>query len=297
MLPSVSRNRQKRPDRPISTAYQHSSIVLARLLRPAAIGLTVSFPSGARSTRAMANSSQVPTFADVAILVAGEVAPSWLPAHLEWWAAGVRYDLIEERLRPSSSESRARLKALVAAAGLIVRELESPQIRPLLFEQHPQDRLKVSSWAIQDLVRRAEFASISPLLTSADGHARRGRSKPKIPGVFDARTLCATRILELWRFFRRHVPGVKSRPAAAAADAYWLACGAQRSGCGDPINGWYNYFKTVREQSGAPGLKQLIWSRDLEQAERRGGPPWYLGTYYPVESREFRSSSQEGSLL
>jgi hypothetical protein len=42
----------------------------------------------------------------------------------------------------------------------------------------------------------------------------------------------------------------------------------------------------VRNSKQTAGLIRLrrIWRRDLEQAEHRGRPPWYLGTYFPPPS-------------
>jgi hypothetical protein len=236
-----------------------------------------------------AHNSPLPNFADVAKLIVPNGGPIWLPAHLEWWAQGVRHERMVDELRPSTLESRDRLADVVAAAKLIERELSSPAIRSLLSIANSSSRISVSSWNMRELASRAETASLSTLLTSADGKTKRGRSKPKIPDLFDARTLCASRILEMWRFFRKNVPALGDLEAAAAAQAYWLACGGQSNGWGNPLNGWFDYFKAVQESSGSPGLKQLIWWRDLLQAERRGGPPWFLGTYFPLDEPEIRS--------
>src|SRR5258708_38990115 len=77
------------------------------------------------------NRPQRTSFANVAKLVAPNDAPTWLPAHLEWWAQGVRYDQIVDELRPSTLKSRERLAAIVAAARLIKQELDSPVIRSI----------------------------------------------------------------------------------------------------------------------------------------------------------------------
>lgn len=232
----------------------------------------------------------VPNFAEVAKLIAPENAPPWLPAHLEWWSQGVRYDQIVDQLHPSTLEARERLASLAKAATLIERELESPVIRGLLAAANPHSTFNVSRWEMKQLALRAERARSSSRLASADGKTKRGPGKPKIPDIFDARTLCAARIVEMWRFFRKEVPGIGNRAAAAAAQAYWLACGGKSDGYGDPLNGWYDYFKIVRDNSGSPGLKQMMWWRDLKQAKRRKGPPWYLGTYNPVQETEIKSS-------
>jgi hypothetical protein len=236
----------------------------------------------------ISNTPRMPTYADVAKLIAPDDTWPWLPAHLEWWEQGVRHDRMADGCRPTTAQSRERVAALAEAVKLIDRELDDPSIRNLLAAAY-SSRIVISSWAMRDLASRADYTFSSPLLSTVDGKAKRGRGKPKIPGIFDARTLCAVRMVEMWRFFRKEVPGIGNLQIAAAAQAYWLACGGTTEGYGNPLNGWFDYFKTVRDHSGDSGLKQLIWWRDLEQSKRRGGPPWYLGTYFPVEKAEFKS--------
>jgi hypothetical protein len=143
------------------------------------------------------NRPQIPTFAEVARLVAPSDTPPWLPAHLEWWAAGVRHDQIADECRPTNVQTRERLAAFATAARLIERELNAPAIRNLLSEAKSTGRISISSWSLRDLASRADNVFSSPLLSSANGETKRGRSKPRIPGLFNARTLCAARILEM----------------------------------------------------------------------------------------------------
>ena len=226
------------------------------------------------------NGLQIPTFADVAELIVPNGGPAWLPAHLEWWSQGVSYDRRFDESQPTKENARKRLEAFAEAARLIEGELESPAIRNLLVDADPKGELSISTWDMRNLASRADYSFSSPRLAAGD-QAKRGRGRAKIPGLFNARTLVAARIVEMWRFFRNEVPAIGNREAATAAHAYWLACGGRAKGWGDPLNGWYDYFKTVRDHEGAKGLKQLIWWLDLEQARRRGGPPWFLGTHFP----------------
>ncbi|QIG98091.1 hypothetical protein [Bradyrhizobium sp. 6(2017)] len=230
----------------------------------------------------------IPNFTDIAKLIAPDDPPSWLPAHLGWWSDGLRYDQMVDEVHPSTRQARDRLAAIAAAAELIARELESPVISALVLAASPS-KLSVTRRDMQQLASRAESARLSPPLVSTSGKTKRGRGKPKVPNIFDARTLCATRIVVMWRFFRKTVPGIGNLEAAAAAQAYWLACGGRSDGHGDPLNGWYDYFKAVRDNSGAPGLKQFIWWRDLEQAKRRNGSPCYPGTNNPIQEAEIKS--------
>jgi hypothetical protein len=225
----------------------------------------------------------VPTFADVAALIVPHNAPEWLTPHLEWWAQGLRHDRLVDQYRPTTAETRERLHAIERTALLIRRELSSPAIRKLLETAKFVNRLSVSQFDMQVLGERADRARASSLLVGATGGTKRGRGKPKVPDLFGAKTLCAARVVELWRYFRGLDPGRRNLKAAAIADAYWRAAGGRSDGYGDARAGWFSHFKTVRDNQQSADLmgQRLVWRRDLEQTARRGRPPWYLGQYFP----------------
>lgn len=79
--------------------------------------------------RAERNQPRPPNFADIAKLIAPNGAPRWLPAHLEWWAQGVRCDRLFDECQPTKDQARERLRKIAAAARLIECELSSPGIR------------------------------------------------------------------------------------------------------------------------------------------------------------------------
>ncbi len=61
------------------------------------------------------------------------------------------------------------------------------------------------------------------------------------------KSFCALVIAETWAFVRGTLPAVRNQEAAAAAQAYWLACGGTRKGWGsDPRTGWSHYFRDAR---------------------------------------------------
>jgi hypothetical protein len=225
---------------------------------------------------------RIPTFAEVAQLLAPSDAPPWLPALLEWWAQGIRHDRWVDEFRPSKVKTVDRLSGMIEALALLRKELEDPSIRNLLETSITPNRIRIPIATLRDLSHRAEVARSSPVLTGKGGETKRGPGKPAVPGIFDAKSLCAARIFEAWRFFNKREPGIRNLKAAEAAQAYWLASGGISKGYGNPLNGWYHYFRTVREHERSPGLKRLIWRRDLEQCVQRGRQPWYLGTYFPI---------------
>ena len=236
----------------------------------------------------------MPTFADVAHLIVPKATPAWLPAHLEWWAQGLRHDRLVDKYRPMKGQTRQTLKAIREAAVLLQRELNAPAIRNLLEDSKSIKKISIATFDLRDLSERADIACSSPILTAPTGKTKRGRGKPKVPNLFEAKTLCAARIVELWLHFHGVEPGLGSLKAAAAAQAYWRASGGRSEGYGDPLNGWYDHFKIVRDNKNSASLirLRLIWRRDLEQTKCRGRPPWNLGTYFAALNPQFKSPSE-----
>ncbi|WP_426610575.1 hypothetical protein [Bradyrhizobium sp. McL0616] len=224
-----------------------------------------------------------PSFREVAALVTPNVPP-WLPAFLEWWAQGIQHDRMADEIRPSRAKTAEMLSEIEDALALARSNLNNPDIRNLIeATENRSPPLGALIAAVQDLSKRTSRARSSSIVAGKDGKTKRGRGKPKTPNIFDAKTLCAARILELGRFLNKFEPGIRSPSAAKAAQAYWLASGGSSDGAGDPINGWKHHFKLAKENAESIGLKRLIWWRDLEQCQRRGRPSWFLGTEYPPQ--------------
>jgi hypothetical protein len=176
-------------------------------------------------------------------MVAGSEAPRWLPAHLEWWSQGVRYDNLVAQYRPSKLKTVERLLGVEQAVAILRRELEDPSIRNLLQAAKTSERIGVAITALKELSDRAVIARSSPALIGKSGKTKRGPGKPDVPDVFNAKALCAARIFEAWRFLNGREPGISNLKAAEAAQAYWLASGGTSDGYGDPLNGWYDHFR------------------------------------------------------
>jgi hypothetical protein len=242
------------------------------------------------STKPPLNRRPTQNFADIARMITGSEPQRWLPAHLEWWAQGIQHDILVDQYRPSKLQTVERLLGVEQAAAVLRRELEEPSIRNLLVTAKTSKRIGISIADLKDLSERAVIVRSSPPLIGKTGKTKRGRGKPDVPDVFNAKTLCAARIFEAWRFFNKVEPGISNLKVARAAQAYWLASGGISDGYGDPLNGWQDYFRVVRDSENSPGLKRLIWRRDLAQCEQRGRPPWYLGTYFPFLDAEIRSA-------
>jgi hypothetical protein len=236
------------------------------------------------------NSFQRPTFADVAKLIAPHNCQPWLPALLEWWSQGIRHDIAVDEYRLTTAETVEELAAVKEALAVLERNLSDPSIRNLLEIARLPNQIQLPIATLRDLKHRVEITLSSSVVVGKDGKTKRGHAKPSVPNVFGAKALVAARVLELGRFLNKFEPGTTSKEAAAAAQAYWLASGGPSNSFGDPLNGWKHHFKIAKDHAGSIGLKRLIWWQDLLQCARRGRPPFYVGTYFPVSEAENRSS-------
>jgi hypothetical protein len=201
--------------------------------------------------------NRLPTqnFANIAQIITAAVPPRWLPALLEWWAQGVRHDILVDQYRPSKLKTVERLLGVEQALAILRRELENPSTRNLLATAKTLKRIGISIADLKDLSERAVIARSSPALIGKSGKTKRGPGKPDVPDVFNAKELCAARIFEAWRFLNKVEPGLGNLKAAEAAQAYWLASGGTSDGYGDPRNGWYDHFRVVRDNERSPGAQ------------------------------------------
>jgi len=216
--------------------------------------------------------NQRPTFADVNRLIVLYDCPSWLPALLEWWAQGICHDWMADQYRLTTSQTAERLSEVVEALAVLERNLDDPTIRKLLEIAKLPNQIRLPKHTLRDVSERAEITQSSSILIGKDGKTKRGHGKPSVPDVFDAKTLCAARILELWRFLNKREPGIRSSNAAAAAQAYWLACGGISKGVGNPLNGWKHHFKIAKDQAGSIGLKLTSMGKAPNVRARQARP-------------------------
>jgi hypothetical protein len=215
-----------------------------------------------------------PTFNDVARLIARpEPPPDWLAALLEWWTAGVKTDCAIDRAYPLK---RAQLNDLIrtresASAILTVcdrfRAREYLGSSPLLGSN---DTVQLKQ-RLCDLLEKIDPAILQ--LTKGGDKARAGR-----PPLL-AKTRCAARISEAWKFLHGEDPATRNLQAAEAAQAYWLACGGSNTGWGNTsLNSWRHHFN--RAKVGTIVKLRCVWRRDLAQTAHRGRPPWFLPANY-----------------
>jgi hypothetical protein len=87
------------------------------------------------------DAASVPTFADVARLVAGIDTPPWLAAHFERWAPSLMLDRAVEKKQPTKAAMKKRLAKVKYAALLLQRALSDPPRREFL-ETTPLGRIE-----------------------------------------------------------------------------------------------------------------------------------------------------------
>ena len=224
----------------------------------------------------------IPVFVDLARLIVPENTPDWLPAFLEWWSAGFRHDQLVDKYRPTKAETRERLLGLKYTLDGVYKMLNDPAFRTPLEAARLTSKIRITNYDLKDLAERAEIAAVSSLFTGKNGKTKAGRGLPKVPGLFEAKALCAARVIELWLHFRKREPGSGNRKAAEIAEACWRLFGAKsfkgkRTKDRDPLNGWFDHFKTVKDNRDDRGLMiyRLRWRTELKQTADRGWPPYF----------------------
>ena len=237
-----------------------------------------------------------PNFAQVAELIVRS-PPPWLPAFLEWSAQDLRVDRARESYRQTKVQTKKRLASLRDAARLILSELDSYPFRDFL-EMEPLGLIRDTSklrLALRDIEDRAVRSAALPVFTKKTGETRSGRVRALAPDHVSARVLCAARTAELWLFFHSVEPGPKSPRAQRVAQAYWLASGGPSKSSGNPLNGWRDPFRKVESNATAKALKlaRNTFRTSLSQTAKKRKPPWYLGTYFPVEDPAIKAHGQK----
>jgi hypothetical protein len=224
----------------------------------------------ATSSSLSKDAASVPTFADVARLVADADTPPWLEAHFERWSPTLTLDRLVEKRQPTKTAMKKRLAQVRDAALLLRRALYDTPTREFL-EIAPLGRIKnpyALVLGLQDLAERADRATASSALSTKSGKTIAGRTRAVMCDAFSPKLLCVALIAETWVYFHGGDPAPRSRKAAAAADAYWHASGGKATGWGkEPLNGWRYYFRKVQEPAVAAVRAEC--RRHLVEAEKR----------------------------
>jgi hypothetical protein len=212
---------------------------------------------------------------EIALLIAGDAAPEWLPKLLGEWKDGV---LTVSRLiagfEPTPTQLRSSFGQLQEAADLIIHEIYSPTTRGFLGAPSAgviSDELLGA--ALIDLIKRVESADKHRAVTDAAGRTKRGRGRARTPGRLPPEIVCAVVVTETWRYFRGETPRPGNREIATIAEKFWrLAGGAVHVAVEDPLARWKPRFvaalKGVSDPQRGVALQELREAIPLRLRER-----------------------------
>jgi hypothetical protein len=211
----------------------------------------------------------VPTFTDVARLVAGADAPPWLSEHFKRWAPSLALDRCVQAVQPTKAAMKKQLTAVEDAALLLARALSDASTREFLEIAGRTENTVALVNPLHDVAERAKRAAASPALSTQAGKTKAGRSRAMPPNAISAKTYCAVLIAETWAYLHGRHPAPRNLQAAAAANAYWRASRGKATGWGkDPLTGWSPYFKKAKAPAAAPIRGEC--RRHLIEAARNG---------------------------
>jgi hypothetical protein len=161
----------------------------------------------------------------------------------------------------------------MAGAELLQRELQDLAITDFLQTDDlgPIPNLASLVVAQKDIQRRAQSAFASPSLSTKSGKTKAGAGPALPPNASSPAAYCAAVILETWAYFHGgKYPAASNHELAAAADAYWRACGGVRLGWGETrLTGWRPDFAEALKPPSTAIRKELQRHLLLSDPSRR----------------------------
>jgi hypothetical protein len=193
--------------------------------------------------------TDVPSFTDVAQLIAPNNMPLWLPELLRTWGLELANDRELQKSLPTKANMRKRLLKAREAAERITSLLNDAAT--IVFVEAEANsaienilRLEID---LRRFTRAVELAALSPSISGPGAKVKKGRGKAMARTTLAPKAFCALIVSETWLSVRGDSPALCNREAAAAAQAYWLACGgSSRSWGSDPRTGWSYHFREAR---------------------------------------------------
>lgn len=192
------------------------------------------------------------TTTDIARMIAPKNTPPWLADLLTAYGREIAQELNIQETLPSKADMRNRLLDGKEAAGRIINILNDPMTMVFMTTESGITLGNIAQFEIglNRFAKSAELAAASPMISGPGGKTKRGRGKAMFRTAPLPKSFCALVIAETWLFVRRRRPAPRNQEAAAAAQAYWLACGGAAKGWGaDPRTGWSHYFREARSGS------------------------------------------------
>lgn len=201
-------------------------------------------------------------------LIAPE-APVWLAEILLGWSPSVWMQARMQELGLPRAQMRERLRRIVHAIDTIKGALGETSVRTFLDTAGEESIAYAGQFDVdlRDLGVRAARALASPQLVTRAGATKAGKGPAMPPGAVHSASFCALIIAETWKYIHAAYPGARNEKAAAAAEAYWRACGNTRNSCGgNPLTAWRRRFEEAMSPSFDPHRGEVV--RVLWEAER-----------------------------
>jgi len=179
----------------------------------------------------------------------------WLLEYLRKWAPTVFLAVGVHMAQPARAEMRTKLEKVAGAAVVLLEALSDTATKEFLDlegrgegQGHgPIQALGSLQHALIDLRDRGTRAARSPALVDAKGKTKAGTGRALPGGATLPQATCALVIAEAWKFVRGKYPGPRNRPAAEAAEKYWVLCGAERrSWSAKTAGAWRKHFERAR---------------------------------------------------
>ena len=198
--------------------------------------------------------------------------PTWLVDILVAWSPSVWLQARVLDLQPSRAKMRAYLRWFDRTVSALRKALGEPPVRGFL-DAAADEKIEYHGAIdayLRDLGARATRALASPELATAAGKTKAGKGVALPPGALHAASFCAVIVVETWKYVRGAYPGPRNAKAAAAAEAYWTACGNTRNSWGaNPLNAWRRRFEEAMSPSYDSPRGEIV--RTILEAERIAG--------------------------
>ena len=165
--------------------------------------------------------SGVPTFANVARLIAPSNTPPWLAELLHDYGLQIAKERELQELFPYKKDLRTKLLEAKQAVERITSLLNDAMT--MVFVE-AESNIKIKNIVelknnLKELVKAVELAAASPAISGPEGKTKKGAGKAMARTTLLPKTFCALVVAESWLAVRRRRSALRNKEAAAAAHA------------------------------------------------------------------------------
>src|SRR5208282_496600 len=165
-------------------------------------------------------------FVNVARLICGGDAPTWLAEQLWCWNGRLHQDRHVEEFRPIRAEMRSILQDIEDHLFSVTEAVESPWVREFLDASPDGPIAEQRIRELEDLFYRISQMRTCSALATKSGATKPGPGKAR-PEAISPRTLCAIMVWDASKHVHGEEPSPKNRRLAEAAEAYWRIAGGK----------------------------------------------------------------------